>query len=101
MQVVRPEPRDLHCSIDQPGFVDAYEQTAIYSKISGFIKKFYVDIGQQVKKDDLLAEIFVPELQEDHQQRVAQVELAKKQVETKRNRWSWSPGARSPPPRRN
>ena len=58
--------------------MDAYEQTAIYSKVSGFIKHFYVDIGQQVKKDDLLAEIFVPELDEDHQQKMAQVELDRK-----------------------
>ena len=37
----------LRRTVDQPGFVDAYEQTAIFSKVSGFIKKFYVDIGQR------------------------------------------------------
>jgi RND family efflux transporter MFP subunit len=61
--------------------VDAYEQTAIYSKVSGFIKQFYVDIGQEVKKGDLVAEIFVPELDEDHQQKVAQVELDRSMVQ--------------------
>jgi multidrug efflux pump subunit AcrA (membrane-fusion protein) len=81
IHVIRPEVRDLSCTVDQPGFVEAYEQTAIFSKVSGFIKKLYVDIGQQVKKDDLLAEVFVPELQEEHQQKMAQVELAKRQVE--------------------
>ena len=65
----------MTCTVDQPGFVEAYEQTAIYSKVSGFIKKYYVDIGQQVKKGDLMVEIFVPELNEDHQQKVAQVDL--------------------------
>ena len=74
VHVVKPELRNLTCTVDQPGFVEAYEQTAIYSKVSGFIKKYYVDIGQQVKKDDLMVEIFVPELDEDHQQKVAQVD---------------------------
>jgi HlyD family secretion protein len=81
VQVVRPERRDICCTVDQPGFVEAYEQTAIYSKVSGFIKKFYVDIGQEVKHGELLAEIFVPELDEDHQRKAAQVELDRKQVE--------------------
>ncbi len=80
VRVVKPQQRKLTCTVEQPGFVDAYEQTAIYSKVSGFIKKYYVDIGQQVKKDDLLVEILVPELGEDHQQKVAQVDFDRKMV---------------------
>ena len=78
VHVVKPELRNLTCTVDQPGFVDAYEQTAIYSKVSGFIKQYYVDIGHHVKKGDPMVEIFVPELDEDHQQKVAQVELDRK-----------------------
>jgi RND family efflux transporter MFP subunit len=81
VHVVKPELRNLTCTVDQPGFVDAYEQTAIYSKVSGFIKRFYVDIGQQVKKGEMVALIFVPELDEDHQQKVAQVELDRSMVQ--------------------
>jgi HlyD family secretion protein len=86
VQLVRPELRDITCAVDAPGFVEAYEQTAIYAKVSGFIQKFHVDIGQQVKKDELLAEIFVPELDEDHQQKMAQVALAYSQVEQARQK---------------
>ena len=81
VRIVHPELRTIDYAIDQPGFVDAFEQTSIFSKVSGFIKHFYVDIGQEVKKGDLLAEIFVPELDEDHQRKMAQVELDKRQVE--------------------
>jgi RND family efflux transporter MFP subunit len=53
----------------------------MYAKVSGFIKKFYVDIGDQVKTGTLLCEIFVPELDEEHQRKAAQVELDKRAVE--------------------
>ena len=81
VHIVKPEVRNLRCTVEQPGFVDAFEQTAIYSKVSGFIQKFNVDIGDPVKKDQLLAEIFVPELAEEHQRKQAQVELDQKHVE--------------------
>ena len=81
VRVVKPQQRNLTCTVDQPGFVEAFEQTAIYSKVSGFIQKYYVDIGQHVKKGDPIVEIFVPELNEDHQQKVAQVEVDGKMVE--------------------
>ncbi len=84
VSIVHPERRTIDYAVDQPGFVDAFEQTSIFSKVSGFIEHFYVDIGQEVKKGDLLAEIFVPELDEDHQRKMAQVELDKKQVEQAR-----------------
>ena len=81
VQVVKPERRNITSTLEQPGFVQAYEQTAIYSKVSGFIRHYYVDIGQRVKKGDPIVEIFVPELQEEHQQKVAQVELDRQMVE--------------------
>ena len=73
VHVVKPQRRNLTCRVEQPGFVEAYEQTAIYAKVSGFIQQYYVDIGQHVKKGDPIVEIFVPELNEEHQQKVAQV----------------------------
>ncbi len=80
VHVVRPTRRNIDYAVDQPGFVYAFEQTAIYSKVTGFIKHWDVDIGQEVKKGDLLAEIFVPELKEEHDRMVAQVELDKSNV---------------------
>jgi RND family efflux transporter MFP subunit len=84
VRVVKPQQRTVAYTVVQPGFVEAYEQTSIFSKVSGFIQRFYVDIGQEVKKDELLAEVFVPELDEDHRRAVAQTELERKQVEQAR-----------------
>jgi RND family efflux transporter MFP subunit len=81
VRLVKPQLRSITHTVSEPGFVEAYEQTAIYSKVSGFIKKFHVDIGDQVKTGQPLCEVFVPELDEEHQRKAAQVELDKRAVE--------------------
>ena len=72
--VILPEVRDIRHSIAQPGEIEPYEQTAIFSKVAGFVQKWYVDIGAHVKKDELIAELLVPELAEEHNQKLALVE---------------------------
>lgn len=45
-----------------PASVEAFQQTPIYAKTNGYLKTLYVDIGTHVKAGQLLAEIEVPEL---------------------------------------
>ena len=73
--IVTPEKRDIVRVVGQPGFVDSYERAALYAKVSGYIEKWNVDIGDIVKKDQVLATIFVPELVEEHRVKQATVEL--------------------------
>src|SRR5262245_55365596 len=68
VKVEKPQVRDIRLPIAQPGKVEAFEQTAIYSKIAGFVQKWHVDIGTRVKKGDLLVELLVPELADEHAQ---------------------------------
>ncbi len=77
VKVEQPALRDIHQSIAQPGAIEPYEQTAIYSKIPGFVQKWHVDIGARVKKGELLVELLVPELADEHAQKVAQIEQVK------------------------
>lgn len=51
-----------------PGNVQAYNGAPIYARVSGYLKKWYVDIGAKVKAGQLLAEIDVP----DQDQQLAQ-----------------------------
>ncbi len=81
VQVIKPDIRRLTHTVVQPGAVEAYEQTALYAKVSGFIESFSADIGQEVKKGDVLAEIFGPELSDELERKTAQVELARQNVE--------------------
>ena len=81
VRVAKPEIRNMTATVGNPGFVDAYEQTSMFAKVSGFIQKFGVDIGDLVKKDQVLCEIWVPELTQQHEQKVAQVELDRSMLE--------------------
>ena len=56
-----------------PGNVTAYTDSPIYARTSGYLVKWYYDIGARVKKGALLAEISTPEL--DQQVEQAQADL--------------------------
>ncbi|MBR0845770.1 efflux RND transporter periplasmic adaptor subunit [Bradyrhizobium liaoningense] len=61
-----------------PATTTAFEAANIFARTSGYIEKRYVDIGDHVKKGDLLAEITAPEL--DQQIAQAQATLAQNQA---------------------
>jgi HlyD family secretion protein len=72
VQVVTPEVRSIVRSVSQPAFVNAFEQTSIFPKVAGYIKQWTVDIGDRIKKDETLVELFVPELDAELAQKKAQ-----------------------------
>ena len=81
VQVTRPEYRTIVRTVGQPSFVESYERTSIYPKLTGYIEKWFVDIGDEVKKGDVLAKLFVPEVVEDFQTKKANVLLDKEEIE--------------------
>jgi RND family efflux transporter MFP subunit len=60
-----------------PGNVTAFTDSPIYARTSGYLTKWYFDIGARVKKGALLAEISTPEL--DQQLVQAQADLVTSQ----------------------
>lgn len=81
VQLVRPTPRDIVRVVGQPSFIESYERTSIYPKLTGYIEKWNVDIGDKIKKGDVLATLFVPELVEDFGTKKATVVLDQRRVE--------------------
>src|ERR1700722_19042139 len=57
-----------------PGTTQSFIEAAIYARTSGYLKKWYFDIGAHVRKGQLLAEIDTPEL--DQQLKQAQHDLS-------------------------
>ena len=70
--------------VGQPSFIEAFERTSIYPKLTAYIDKWIVDIGDKVKKGDVLATLFVPELVEDFGTKKATVKLDEERVELAR-----------------
>jgi HlyD family secretion protein len=80
VEVVQPQYRKIVRIVGQPSFVEAYERTAIYPKVTGYIEKWNVDIGDKVKKGDVLCTLYVPELVEDRETKWRTVKLDKERV---------------------
>ena len=64
--------------ITLPANTQAFIDTPIYARTSGYLRKWYADIGTRVHTGELLAEIETPEL--DQQVKQAQSELATAQA---------------------
>jgi HlyD family secretion protein len=75
VKVAHALPRTIVRTVEQPGVIGAYERTALYAKVSGFVRKWNVDIGDRVKAGATLVELMAPELVEQHRQMQAQVVL--------------------------
>ncbi len=64
-----------------PGNTQAIQDAIIYARVSGYLSKRYVDIGDQVKAGQLLAEIQSPELDQQLSQAQANLQQAYKQLD--------------------
>lgn len=58
----QPTITDLPVSIRLPGTVTSYQSTEIHPQVLGYLKTVSVDIGSKVQKNDILAQIDIPEL---------------------------------------
>jgi RND family efflux transporter MFP subunit len=84
--VGKPQQKTLIASTTQPGRIEAFEDTPIFSRVAGYVEKVHVDIGDKVTRDQPLVTIQVPELADDVRQKtalVAQAEAQVKQAATK------------------
>jgi RND family efflux transporter MFP subunit len=74
VSVIHPEPGAPNREILLPGYTQAFTDTPIYARTSGYLKDWHFDIGAHVRKGDLLAQIDTPEI--DQQLRQARADLA-------------------------
>jgi HlyD family secretion protein len=76
--VVKPERKTIHREVGQPGLIQPFERTPIVSKIPGYVLKWNVDIGDPIRKDQVLAALWVPEMVSELRLKEEMVQQAKK-----------------------
>jgi RND family efflux transporter MFP subunit len=73
--VVHPQKTSITIPV-LPGQTEAYTDAPIFAQTSGYLKKWYFDIGAKVKAGDVLAEIDTPEVDQQLAQAQAQLKVA-------------------------
>ncbi|HEV2330445.1 MAG TPA: efflux RND transporter periplasmic adaptor subunit [Verrucomicrobiae bacterium] len=84
-----PEKSDLGTPL--PANVEAFIQASIHARASGYLKDWFVDIGDHVTNGQVLAEIDTPELDEQLAQAKAQLDQAKASLDLAKitaDRWN-------------
>ncbi len=80
VEVMKAEVLSSDQALSLPGSVKPLEEAKIYSRSSGYVRRWLVDIGDKVKEGQLLAEIDTPELDAQLAQARAQLATARANV---------------------
>jgi len=76
--VVSPAAKMPGSGLNLPAEVRPWQDASIFARVNGYLKSWLVDIGAHVKKDQLLAEIDTPDLDQQLAQARSQAVLAQK-----------------------
>jgi RND family efflux transporter MFP subunit len=68
---VQPKPSGSTQPLELPGTLQGYVESPIYARASGYVARWYKNIGSRVEKGELLAEIETPEIDQQLSQAVA------------------------------
>jgi RND family efflux transporter MFP subunit len=74
--VTHPEKASTIIPLQLPGQTRAYIEAPIFAQTSGYLKKWYFDIGAKVKAGEVLAEIDTPQVDQQFHQAQAQLKVA-------------------------
>ncbi len=76
VQVIAPKVGSSHHALTLPASVQALQETVVYSRADGYVRRWLVDIGDVVESGQLLAELDTPELDQQLDQARAQLAQA-------------------------
>ncbi|MBV8757342.1 MAG: efflux RND transporter periplasmic adaptor subunit [Deltaproteobacteria bacterium] len=80
VEVVKPKMLASDRALELAGTIKPLEETKLYPRTSGYVRRWLVDIGDKVKEGQLLAEIDTPELDAQISQARAQLAAAQAAV---------------------
>ena len=84
VDVVVVRPASLGQDLVLPGQTAAWYESTIYARVSGYVAKWQVDIGDHVKRGQILASIETPELDAELAAARAQLKASQAQVGARR-----------------
>ncbi|MFI4890935.1 MAG: efflux RND transporter periplasmic adaptor subunit [Steroidobacterales bacterium] len=84
VDVVTARPATVGQDLVLPGETAAWYETTIYARVNGYVAKWLVDIGDHVKKGEVLSVIETPELDAELQAARAQLKASEAQVEARK-----------------
>jgi len=76
VSLIAPAPLSRPPTLQLPGTLQAYYDAQLYSRVPGYVKGWYRDIGAHVRKGELLADIDTPELDQQLAQAQANLEMS-------------------------
>jgi len=82
--VVNVARRDLTNTLEIASEFQPYQEIEVYAKVSGYIEKLYVNWGTHVKTGQILADLEIPELQQQLQEDEATVHRNESDLERAR-----------------
>jgi RND family efflux transporter MFP subunit len=84
VDVVIARPATAGQDLVLPGETAAWYETTIYARVNGYVAKWLVDIGDHVKKGQVLATIDTPELDAELEAARAQLKASEAQLEARK-----------------
>jgi RND family efflux transporter MFP subunit len=91
VQVITPTRREIVYSITLPANIAPLYQATLYAKVSGYLKWIGPDKGDWVRKNDVVAIIDAPEVEEQYHQAVADFKIKKLTYERLAEVWAENP----------
>src|SRR3989449_1054499 len=88
--VVSPTATTPQSGLNLPAEVKPWQEASIFARVNGYLKDWLVDIGAHVEKDQLLADIDTPDLDQQLAQARSQAVLAQrnlKQAKSTNTKW--------------
>jgi len=80
VNTIRPAREHLNRITTQTAHVEPYETADLFARVAGYLQRIHVDIGDRVKKDQVLAELWVPEMEQERVQKETLKERSQAEV---------------------
>jgi RND family efflux transporter MFP subunit len=80
MTVVRAERSAEASRLVLPGSVEPLQETDVYARANGYVRKWFFDIGAHVKKGQIMADLEVPDIDKELEQGEATAKQAHAQI---------------------